>query len=135
MTQADPSLSGWKSRPLEGFSGLVGPLWARKEEGSWAYGFVAEQKHINAAGLVHGGMLTTLVDHALSMIAWQAIDRRPCVTVQLGMQFVAPVRPGRLVEARGRIVRRTSTLIFLQGNLTVDGEEVGTASAVLKIVK
>lgn len=72
----DPSLSGWKPRSLEGFFGLVGPLWARKEEGAWAYGFVAEKKHTNAAGIVHGGMLATLIDHALSAIAWEANDRR-----------------------------------------------------------
>ncbi len=138
MTHAhpqDPSLSGWKPRSLEGFFGLVGPLWTRKEEGAWAYGFVAEKKHTNRAGTVHGGMLATLIDHALSAIAWEANDRRPCVTVQLDVQFVAAVQPGRLVEARGRTVRRTSRLVFMQGSLTVEGEEVATASAVLKIVK
>ena len=138
MTQAhpqDPSLSGWKTRALEGLFGVVGPLWARKEEGVWAYGVVADKKHANSKGVVHGGMLAALADHALSAIAWQAIDRRPCVTIQLGMQFIAAVHPGRLVEARGRVVRRTSSLVFMEGNLTVDGEEVVTASAVLKIVK
>jgi uncharacterized protein (TIGR00369 family) len=138
MTQAqpqDPTLSGWKPRSLEGFFGLVGPLWTRKEENAWAYGFVAEKKHTNQAAIVHGGMLATLVDHALSAIAWEANDRRPCITVQLDVHFLAAVRPGRLVEARGRVVRRTSTLFFMQGNLTVEGEEVAIASAVLKIVK
>ena len=138
MTHADPkdpSLSGWKSRSLEGFFGLVGPLWTRKEEGAWAYGFVAEKKHTNPAGIVHGGMLATLIDHALSAIAWEANDRHPCVTVQLDVQFLAAVQPGRLVEARGRIVRRTSSLVFMQGNLTVKSEEVATASAVLKVIQ
>lgn len=137
MTQTeprDPRLSGWKPRSLEGFFGLVGPLWTRKEESAWAYGFVAEKKHANQAALVHGGMLATLMDHALSAIAWEANDRRPCLTVQLDLHFLAAVRPGRLVEARGRVVRRTSTLVFMQGNLTVEGEEVAIASAVLKIV-
>jgi uncharacterized protein (TIGR00369 family) len=138
MTQAppqDPSLSGWKTRPLEGLFDSVGPLWARKEEDVWAYGIVADKRHTNSKGVVHGGMLAALADHALSAIAWQAVDRRPCVTIQLGMQFIAAVQPGRLVEARGRVVRRTSSLVFMEGSLSVDGAEVATASAVLKIVK
>jgi uncharacterized protein (TIGR00369 family) len=129
----DPALDGWKPRALGGFFGLVGPLWARKEGDAWAYAFLAEAKHTNPAGIVHGGMLTTLMDHALSAVAWEANERRPCVTVQLDVQFLSAVRPGQLVEARGRIVRQTSSLVFMQGNLSVAGEEVVAASAVLKI--
>jgi uncharacterized protein (TIGR00369 family) len=129
----DPALDGWKPRELEGFFGLVGPLWTRKEDGVWAYAFLAEAKHTNPAGIVHGGMLTTLLDHALSTVAWESAERRPCVTVQLDVQFLGAVRPGYLVEARARIVKRTSSLVFVQGCLTVAGEEVAAASAVLKI--
>ncbi len=130
----DPARDGWKARTLEGFFGLVGPLWTRREEGAWAYGFLAEPKHANAAGIVHGGMLATLMDHALSAIAWEACERRPCLTVQLDMQYLSAVRPGKLVEARGRIVRRTSSLVFLQGELTAEGEAIAAASAILKVV-
>ena len=55
------------------------------------------------------------------------------MTVQLDVQFLSAVRPGQLVEARGRIVRQTSSLVFMQGGLSVAGTEVVTASAVLKI--
>jgi uncharacterized protein (TIGR00369 family) len=130
---ADPALDGWKARTLPGFFGLVGPMWTRKEGETWAYAVLAEEKHTNPAGIVHGGMLTTLIDHALSIVAWEANDRRPCVTVALDLQFLAPARPGDLVVARGRIVRQTSSLVFMQGSLTVQGEEIVTASAILKI--
>lgn len=130
----DPAQAGWKKRELEGFFGLVGPLWTRQEDESWAYAFVVEAKHLNRAGVVHGGMLATLIDHALSAIAWEASDRQRCVTAQLDVQFVAPVRPGCLVEARGRIVKRTSSLVFMQGNLQVGGTEVAAASAILKVL-
>lgn len=131
----DPAQAGWKKRELEGFFGLVGPMWTRQEGEGWAYAFVAEAKHLNRAGVVHGGMLATLMDHALSAIAWEGSERRPCVTVQLDVQYLAPVPLGQLVEARGRIARRTSSLVFLQGSLTVQAQEVATASALLKIVK
>lgn len=137
MTQesADPAHAGWKKRELEGFFGLVGPMWTRQEGEGWAYAFVAEAKHLNRAGVVHGGMLATLMDHALSAIAWEGSERRPCVTVQLDVQYLAPVLPGQLVEARGRVARRSSSLVFLQGNLLVKGEEVMTGSAILKVLK
>ena len=83
--------------------------------------FLAEERHTNPAGIVHGGMLTTLLDHALSVIAWEANERKPCITVALDVQFLAPARPGDFVVAAGRIVRQTSSLVFMQGSLTVDG--------------
>ena len=131
---ADPTLDGWKARALPGFFGLVGPLWTRKEGASWAYGFLAEDKHTNPAGIVHGGMLTTLLDHTLSVIAWEANERKPCITVALDVHFLAPARPGDLVVARGRIVRQTATLAFTQGSLSVGPQEIATASAILKVL-
>ena len=130
---SDPALAGWKPHTLSGFFKLVGPLWTKKEGDSWAYGFVAEERHTNPAGIVHGGMLTTLLDHALSAIAWEANERKPCITVALDVHFLAPARPGDLVTARGRIVRQTSSLIFMQGSLTVERHEIATACAILKI--
>ena len=76
----------------------------------------------------------TLIDHALSAIAWEDAGRRPCVTIQIDVRFLTAVRPQTLVEARGRVVRRTATLSFVEGNLTVDAEVAVTASAILKIL-
>ena len=129
----DPARDGWKPRTLDGFFGSLGPLWTKKEEGAWAYAFLPEAKHTNPAGTVHGGMLTTLLDHVVSIVAWEAVERRPCVTVQLDVQFITAVHPGQLVEARARVVKRTASLVFVQGGLAVAGDEVTTASAILKV--
>ncbi len=134
MDIVDLSTSGWKPRTLDGFIGSVGPLWTRKENDSWAYGFVSTSQHINPAGIVHGGLLMTLIDHALSAIAWEDAGRRPCVTIQIDVRFLTAVRPQTLIEARGRVVRRTAALSFTDGNLTVGAEVVATASAILKIL-
>ncbi len=129
-----PAASGWRQRDLPGFVGLIGPLWTRKEESGWAYGLLATSQHLNPAGLVHGGLLTTLIDHALSAIAWEALGRRACVTVQLDTQFVQAGREGHFLEARGRVVRASSSLVFMQGHVAVAGTEILTASAVLKVM-
>src|SRR5947208_3862273 len=105
VTAFDPAANGWKSRTFEGFFGLVGPLWTKKEGEGWAYGLLAEPRHANSAGVVHGGMLATMLDHALSIVGWEAQGRQRCVTIQLDTHFIAAVKPGQFVEARGRVVR------------------------------
>jgi uncharacterized protein (TIGR00369 family) len=130
----DPAHDGWKPRTLPGFGGLVGPLWTRKEGEAWAYGLLAEERHTNPAALVHGGLICTLLDHALSAIAWEANARKPCITIALDVQFLAAARSGDFMVARGRITRQTASLAFLQGTLTVGESSVATASVIAKVV-
>lgn len=125
---------GWRSKALPGFAGLIGPLWVRKEAAGWAYGLLTTQDHLNPAGVVHGGLLTALMDHALSAIAWEALGRRACVTVQLDTLFLSAARAGQFLEARGRVLRETSSLVFMQGELSAGGNAVVAASAVLKLI-
>lgn len=134
----DPTSTGWKQRSGQGpFTQQVGPMWVKREtegpDGS-AYALLAEERHTNSRGVVHGGMLMTLADHVLGWIVWDAVDRAPCATVSLNSQFIAAVKPGDFVEMRGRIVRKTRSLIFIQGTATVDGKPVLTAEGIWKVL-
>ena len=75
--------------------------------------------HAKAAKIVHGGLLLTLLDHALSAIAWETTGRLPCC----------------FVIASGRVTRQTRTLVFMHGALSVEDEDVLTGNAILKIVR
>lgn len=123
---------GWKPRELSGFAGRFGPLWTLKEADGWCYGVLAQEEHLNPAGAVHGGALASLLDHALSAIAWQLLDRRPCVTVQLDVQFVSAAACGDFLVARGQLVRATGSLAFMRGTVAVDDRPIALGSAVLK---
>lgn len=133
--QAALERDGWKPIRAGRFADLAGPLWSVRRDGEWIYGVISTENHLNPGGIVHGGLLQLLIDHALSTIAWEAAARTPCVTVQLDTHFLAPVRDGVLIEARGRVVRRTSSLLFMQGSLCVGENEVLTAQAVMKVVR
>jgi uncharacterized protein (TIGR00369 family) len=125
---------GWRQRTLDGFVGLVGPLWTRREDTGWAYGLLTTANHTNPAGVVHGGLLATLIDHALSAIAWEAAGRRPCVTVQLDTHFLSSARVGQFLMARGTVLRASASLVFMQGSITADDDALVAATAVMKIV-
>lgn len=125
---------GWKLRSLSGFIETAGPLWTRREDNDWAYGFLCEARHLNRAGVVHGGTLVTLLDHTISAVAWEATERSPCMTLQLDTHFMAAVREGQFAEARARVIRRTRRLVFMEGNITVEDEEVLAAQGIMKVV-
>ena len=128
------SAAGWRQRNLPGFAERFGPLWTRQEDDGWAYGVLVTQEHLNPGGVVHGGALCSLFDHMVSTLAWEAAGRKTCVTVQLNTQFLAPAKQGDFLEARGRVVKKTSSLVFMEGTITQGGRELLFGSAVLKII-
>jgi uncharacterized protein (TIGR00369 family) len=126
--------AGWQQRALRGFAQRMGPLWTRREGEGWAYGILATQDHLNPGGFVHGGVLCSLFDHTVSAVAWEALGRRACVTVQLNTQFLTAAREGQFLEARGRVVRTTTTLVFVEGVLSCGDVELLRGSSVQKIM-
>lgn len=79
-------------------------------------------------GLVHGGILALLIDHAMGNVA--ATVERPAMTVRLAMRYVRPTPLGvpltvtvRLARAEGRRLHLTAE-ISANGEVTVDAEAV-----------
>ena len=128
----DLAADGWQPDDDEGFVALVGPIWRRKSGETDRYAFVAEPKHSNRGGVVHGGMLMTFADRAIGRTCRYANAHQPQATVQLDTHFVDSVQVGELVEARCRVVRRTRVLMFASAELTVGMRVVATANGVWK---
>ena len=133
ITPFDPAAAGWEPYHDEGFIGLVGPFWSRPwGEDSYRYAFMAEPKHHNRRGVVQGGMLMTFADRSMGMTCWYANGRVPQATVQLDVHFIDAVQIGEFVEAKCEVVRRTRSLIFMQGELVVGERTVATAKGIWK---
>lgn len=130
---AELEAAGWKRRNAGSFMSTIGPLWTRPAGDSWTYGLMAEDRHLNPAKIVHGGFLQSLIDHALSTIAWGAAGRKPCITIQTDSQFLSAVTSNEFVVAHGIETHRTSNLIFMRGHLEVDSRKVLAAQSVFKI--
>lgn len=125
---------GWDVFDGQGFVDLVGPLYSRNSpDGLRSFAFVAGEKHANLIGLVHGGMLMTLADRALGVGAWDSAGR-PCVTVQMEMQFLSAVKMGEFAEITPELMRLTRSLVFMRGSVKVGDRITATASGVWKIL-
>ncbi|HEY1542620.1 MAG TPA: PaaI family thioesterase [Xanthobacteraceae bacterium] len=122
----------WEPDADDGFVALVGPIWRRASGETDHYAFLAEPKHHNRGGVVHGGMLMTFADRAIGRTCRYANEHHPQATVQLDMHFVDAVQVGEFVEARCRVERRTRALMFARAELTVGARVVATAKGVWK---
>jgi acyl-coenzyme A thioesterase PaaI-like protein len=130
----DPASAGWEPYTDEGFIGLVGPFWVKRQGDGQAprFAFLAAKKHHNRRGVVQGGMLMTFADRTMGMTCWYANGQKPQATVHLDVHFVDGVQIGEFIEMHAKVVRRTRSLIFMSGELMVGSRVVATANGVWK---
>jgi len=137
----DPAAAGWRPLPVGGFPAHVGPLWHRSDTGPAGasgparFAMLADAHHLNVHGIVHGGMVMTFADTGLGLTAWEAMDRRPCVTVQFACQFLDAANAGDFVELEAEVLRRSSILVFMRGTLRVGRRVTGAVEGVWKMIR
>lgn len=107
---------------------------ARAGEVSLSVDTVPEQQ--NLQGLVHGGVLATLADMAMGLAVRSAIDAgRRHVTIELGIHYLRPARPGR-VQARGEIVRVGTQIAFARAEISdAGGRLLATATGTFAVTR
>lgn len=134
VTVTEGEFAGWKTYDTHGtFDQVVGPFYFRPDaDGRMRCAFRAEAKHMNMGGRMHGGCLMTFADIALFQTAYQEMEGKNGVTVQLDSTLVDGVYEGELVEATGEVVRAGGSLIFVRGQITVEARTVMTFSGVIR---
>lgn len=114
--------------------GLIGPL-LRSTKDRQLYALKTHAAHKNHIGLVHGGVLTGLLDQVLALAAWNAADRQPVVTVQMDTRFLGAARAGELLEARAHLRHATRSMLFVDAEIGGANGPVAAASGVMKIAR
>ena len=93
------------------------------------------ENHLNAAGITHGGYLSALIDAGAGTAAHRASGSAPCVTISLDLKFIGASKVGDEITGFTRILKKTSTLIFLFCELRCDDKIITSASGIWKILK
>lgn len=112
----------------------VGPIFERDDNGTRRFLLIADERHVNGRGVVHGGMLMTFADLALGQAVWDATDKAAVVTIGMQSQFLKSARAGDRIEVTPELVRRTRSLVFMRGDFTVRGETIYSATSVWKLL-
>lgn len=90
--------------------------------------FPAAEAALNNVGVLHGGVVTALLDVAsyLALLPSLAAGEH-AVTHDLAVSLMRPVAAHARVHVRGELVRKGRAVAFLRAEATVDGRPVASA--------
>ncbi|MEM9196023.1 MAG: PaaI family thioesterase, partial [Myxococcota bacterium] len=67
-------------------------------------------------GVLHGGVITTLMDTTAGMAAFMALDGpTPLATLDLRIDYLTKATPEKDVIARAQVTRVTRSIVFVSG--------------------
>jgi uncharacterized protein (TIGR00369 family) len=92
----------------------------------------ATDQHLNVGGIVHGGVLASLIDTAMGR-AVRSVTDSSTATSQLTVTYLEPAKPGTLV-ATARITKRGSKLTIVEAEVEQDGTAVAHALATFALL-
>jgi acyl-coenzyme A thioesterase 13 len=125
----------------EGFSPLfrtspfldaVGPFYYRRDGERLVIGLRVLEKHANARGVAHGGLLMTLADIALGYnTAYREDPPGSWVTANLGGDFAGAAKLGDWIEAHVDVQKSGKRLAFANAYLMVGDGRYSAAAASL----
>jgi len=93
--------------------------------------FTPRTEHEGWEGIVHGGIIATLLDEAMVKLA--AHLGEPAVSAEITVKFKSPVAPGEELVVTGRIVKEAHRLI--EAEAKVEKGLVAVAEATGKLLR
>ena len=81
-------------------------------------------------GIIHGGVVTTLIDSVAGLAVLTAIDKpQPMATLDLRIDYLRPATPHIDLFARAEAYRVTRQVVFVRASAYHEGEDAGDNGA------
>src|SRR6266516_114511 len=116
------------------FLNTIGPIFGKGEGADLIIGLRIVEKHTNARGLAHGGVLATLADIALGYcLAFYTNPPQSLVTTNLTLDFAGSAKLGDWLEVQVDIQKSGARLAFANAYISVGEQRIVRASAVFLV--
>ena len=105
-------------------AGLLGVRRRHMGDGEACFELSVEPAHMNPYGVLHGGVVYTLVDYAMgAALVTRLAPGERCATLEVKIQYLAAVSGGE-VRAEARVVDRTRRIGVLEARAYADADRL-----------
>ena len=121
------------------FSGFIkhngGLQFRTVSKSEYEYKTVIRDFHLNSSGITHGGFVVSILDTGMGTAAHRVLgpDIR-AATISLDVKFISPSRSGDILIGSAKVLKKTRSLVFMQGELRCGQKLVSTAEGIWKVV-
>ncbi len=82
-----------------------------------------DERHLNPNGVVHGGVVFTMVDTAMGRATMSVLDEGcVCASIEVSVRYLRPVGGGRLV-ATATVLWAGRRIVHLEGAVHAEGDD------------
>ncbi len=87
-------------------------------DGDYVIELEISPRHLNVGGIVHGGVICSLLDTALARSYFHALPGKQlsAATLEMKVNFLSSAREG-VLKACGRVVNRTKRTAYVEGHV------------------
>ncbi|NPC95666.1 PaaI family thioesterase [Nocardioides sp. zg-DK7169] len=116
-----------------GFLGLIGAGDPTATDGEARLEVEVDERHLNPAGTVHGGLLATLVDTTMGAAVRSMAEGEVPATSQLSVTYLRPGKPGPL-EVTAAVRKRGESIVVCEADVTQEGKSLVHALATFALI-
>ena len=111
-----------------------GLLFRKISDAEYEFKTTVNENHLNAAGITHGGYISSIIDAGAGTAAHRVANSSPCVTISLDIKFIGATKLGDEIIGFAKILKKTKTMVFLICHLQSKEKMIASASGVWKIL-
>lgn len=91
--------------------------------------------HLNPGGITHGGFIMSLLDSGMGTAAHRALgEHSRAATISFDVKFISASRTGDLLMGTAKVLKKTRSLVFMQGEMRCGGQIIATAEGIWKVL-
>lgn len=95
--------------------------------------FIPGEWHEGWQGVVHGGILTTILDETMAYVLFHA--GYEAVTARMDMRYRAPAQRGDRLRVEARMIRHKGRVMDIEGKILRDGNVIVEGTARFMIIR
>lgn len=131
MRPEDLQAEGWEPHVDDTFVGRVGGVMQRRRDGMLNIGLMTDASHGNLSGILHGGVMMTLIDRAIGIACREAEPGTRIATASLTVNFLRQVQIGDFVQILCQVRKSGRKAIFADAEAMVNDRPVTIAQAIM----
>ncbi|MEZ5054415.1 MAG: PaaI family thioesterase [Chitinophagales bacterium] len=87
------------------------------EEGNVKMQFVVEKYMLNPIGIMHGGIMATILDEVMGAASFTLGRPHGFATVNMNIDFLNPAKAGAVIYGEGTVLRAGKTILHIKAEL------------------